>query len=99
MASARQVSKAIFGNADRLEVASFIASSSDGLIYATEISQALGIPQNRARAQLMAFAEAGLLNPLPRDHDRRAFFVRQNDGFWDAMKGIHDSLSEVHDPD
>lgn len=66
MSSTREVSKALFGNADRLEVAHYIASSSEELIYATEISISLGIPQNRARAQLMAFADAGLLRALPR---------------------------------
>jgi hypothetical protein len=97
MPSSRQFSKAVFGNADRLDVAAHIAASSDGLIYATEIAESLGIPQNRARAQLLAFAEAGVLRPLPRDLDRRAFFARENDDFWKAMKDLHDTLFAADD--
>jgi len=92
MASSREFSKAVFGNADRLDVARYIASSPDGLIYATEIAESLRIPQNRARAQLLAFAEAGVLRPLPRDYDRRAFFTRENEIFWEGIKKISESL-------
>ena len=92
MAASRELSKAIFGNADRLGVAEYIAASPDGLIYATEIARSLDIPQNRARAQLLAFAEAGLLRPLPRDLDRRAFFSRENDDFWEAMNSLSRAL-------
>lgn len=93
MSSTREVSKALFGNADRLEVAHYIASSSDGLIYATEISASLRIPQNRARAQIMAFADAGLLKALPRNQDRRAFYARENEECWKAMRQLCESLS------
>jgi len=96
MTQVRRVSKALFGNADRLEVINFIASSTDGLVYATEISESLRIPQNRARAQLMALAEAGLLESLPRDGGR-AFFLRKDHSLWSASQSFFDSLAEASD--
>ena len=87
MASRRKISKTIFGNADRLDVALHIASA-ESATYATGISDVLGIPPNRVRAQLIAFAEAGVLEALPRGGAIGVFYMRNNEKFWAALRDL-----------
>jgi hypothetical protein len=87
----RHRSKLLFGNLDRLEVADAIARSPSGMVDATSIADALGIATNRVRAQLLVFAEAGLLEAPPRVGQVR-FYMRLADPFWDAVTILADSL-------
>lgn len=90
MASRRETSKAIFGNADRLDVALRVASAEQPT-FATELSRELNISQNRARAQLVVFADAGLLRELPRD-GFRVYYERNNEKFWAALRDIGEAF-------
>lgn len=86
----RETSKAIFGNADRLDVAIYIASAEQPM-FATEIAGELDLPQNRARAQLVVFAQAGLLRELPRD-GFRVYYERSNEKFWTALRDLGEAF-------
>jgi hypothetical protein len=79
----RAKSKALFGNRDRLEVAVAIAKSEDGVVNATDLSFELGMVNSRVRAQLLAFAEVGLLvlGTTPAENGKR-WYVRQQSSFW-----------------
>jgi hypothetical protein len=81
----RERSKFLLGNSDRLEVAAAVARSEDDAVNATDLVQVLdGLPNNRIRAQLVALAQAGLLDAMPRDGHGRIWYVRKPTKFWDA---------------
>jgi hypothetical protein len=79
----RASSKTLLGNRDRLEVAVAIAFSPDGIVNAADLSEQLQMANNRVRANLLAFAEAGLLEALPRAAGSgRRWFTRTSSPFW-----------------
>jgi hypothetical protein len=84
----RSRSKALFGNMDRLVVAAAVAGSPDGVVNATDLSWQLRLANNRVRAQLLAFAEVGLLRAPPDTDGRKRWFVRIDDPFWDACRDL-----------
>lgn len=88
-------SKTLLGNRDRLEIAVAIALSRDGLVNATDLSDQLGMANNRVRANLLAFAEADLLEALPRsDGHGRRWFMRASSPFWDMCISLYSSWIE-----
>jgi hypothetical protein len=78
----RKKSKVLMGNRDRLEVAVAVAVSEDGVVNATDISQQLGMANNRVRANLLAFAEVELLDDAPLSQSGRRWFIRRSNPFW-----------------
>jgi hypothetical protein len=85
----RKRSKQLFGNADRLEVAAAVASSSSGVVHAQELADQLGISPPRVRAQLLAFVDAGVMEVLPR-HSNVVNYERLPDPFWTMVLEIVD---------
>lgn len=83
----RALSKLIFGNADRLEVAAAIAREPEAIVNGDELANQLTIAPNRVRAQLLAFTEAGFLSPVPRV-DRRVYYERRASPFWDLVLAV-----------
>jgi hypothetical protein len=80
----RERSKLLFGNSDRVEVVTAIATSKSDIVNATELCKRLpGWQNNRVRAQLIALSGAGLLEALPRA-DRSIWYERRQLKFWDA---------------
>ena len=87
---ARVRSKSLFGNLDRLEVAVAVASSALDAVNATDLTEALpGLPNNRIRAQLVALANVGLLQAMPRDGSGRIWYIRKPALFWAACVELH----------
>jgi hypothetical protein len=80
----RSQSKQLFGNRDRVEVATAIARSDSEMVSAVELSHKIGLQNNRVHAQLKALTAAGLLEEMPRDGSGRVWYVRRESGFWDA---------------
>jgi hypothetical protein len=85
----REKSKLLLGNRDRLEVAVAVAAS-DGIVNATDISRQLDMANNRVRANLLAFAEAGLLDEPPPSHSGRRWFIRRSTPFWSLCLELYD---------
>lgn len=83
----RVMSKTLFGNLDRLEVAVAIAASLSGAINASELGRLLGIAPNRVAAQLAALTKAGLLEPLPRASQIR-WYMRRDSAFWQLCREL-----------
>jgi hypothetical protein len=84
----RARSKVLFGNMDRIAVAVAIAESPDGLVNATDLTWQLRLANNRVRAQLVAFAEVGLLQALPGDGDKKRWYSRLESPFWRACQDL-----------
>jgi hypothetical protein len=87
----REKSKVLMGNRDRLEVAVAVAVSEDGVVNATDISQQLGMANNRVRANLLAFAEVELLDQAPLPQSGRRWFVRRSDPFWSLCVELYEA--------
>lgn len=82
LAQLRNRSKRLYGNADRLQVAYAVATSS-GLVHAQELADALSISPPRVRTQLLAFVNAGVMALLPRSGHVQNY-ERIDDPFWSA---------------
>jgi hypothetical protein len=88
----RKKSKALFGNRDRLEVATEVARSESAAVNAADLSYALRLPNNRVRAQLIALASVGLLEAMPHDGTTgRVWFIRRQSQFWSACVELTDA--------
>jgi hypothetical protein len=94
VASLRRLSSLLFGNADRIEVALYIASADNRTISAPDLAENLMMPPNRVRAQLLLFAHLGMLDPMPRT-DGRAYYMRRNDDFWTSFDALCKQLLAV----
>lgn len=86
----RQRSKAMFGSSDRLPVALAIAAAQDGAVNATDLSWELQLANNRVRAQLVAMADLGLLQPVPPDSGGKRWYVRLDSQFWDVCVDLYE---------
>lgn len=82
--SIRAFSKATFGNKYRLELAAAIASAEPPVVSATQLSEAIGVPPNMVREDLVKFADVALLIRLPRPRGQSLQeFQRVESGYWD----------------
>jgi DNA-binding MarR family transcriptional regulator len=80
---ALRVSRLLFGNQDRLLVASAVATAEAGSIYAHNIAEQIGITDNRVALQLSNLEGAGLLTRLPKvGGERRVYYERSASSFW-----------------
>jgi DNA-binding MarR family transcriptional regulator len=83
-AEAQRVSKALFGNQDRLMVAAAIAEAEPGSVFGRSLATQLGISDHRVGLQLKALESAGLLVRMPKvGGEQRVYFERVSSGFWD----------------
>jgi hypothetical protein len=92
----RSQSKVLLGNRDRLEVACAIARSDSDAVNAAELGYALGLPNNRVRAQLQALTSVGLLEVMPRDGSGRLWFIRRHSSFWNACVELSEAWEREH---
>jgi hypothetical protein len=82
------LSKVVFGNRDRVEVAVAIARSSDGVVNATDLSREIDLPQSRVRNQLVAMAEGELLTVFDTT-DLKRWYKRKDAPFWNACIALY----------
>ena len=86
----RGLSKAVFGNRDRLEVAVAIARS-DGFVNATDLCRELDLAQSRIRNQLVALADVGLLVSASLGADeRKRWYGRKTSPFWELCNVLYE---------
>lgn len=68
------------------------------MVNATDLALELGMPNNRVRAQLLAFAETGLLVPGPPGPGKH-WYIRQESDFWGTCRGLLETwVKEQGDP-
>jgi hypothetical protein len=79
----RRLSKAMFGNSYRLEIAAAIAAAPTELVHAHELSAALVIPSNLVSKQLKDFVAAGVLDDVDQiEGQRYRYFRRLHSPYW-----------------
>lgn len=88
----RARSRGLFGNLDRLEVAAAIAAS-DGVVNATDLQWELRIANNRVRAQLVALADLGFLQPVSIEA-RKRHYLRLESPFWGMCLDLYGQWSQ-----
>lgn len=86
----RDLSKIVFGNKDRLEVAVAVARSPDGVVNATDLHEEIGLAQSRVRNQLVAMAEARLLVVASSSTDVKRWYRREDSPFWQLCCSLYD---------
>lgn len=85
----RAMSKTVFGNADRLEVAEAVADSPSGVVNGQELHERLGISPPRVRAQLLALRDASLVRALPKVGLRQDYeLIDREDPFWALVSQV-----------
>jgi hypothetical protein len=92
----RRKSKILFGNSDRVQVADAIHRSEDGAVNATDLASELDLPNPRVRAQLLAFAEAGLLTPHVKGPGKH-WYLRAPSMYWAACHALMEDRLDEHD--
>jgi len=70
-----------------VQVADAIRRSEDGAVNATDLATELGLPNTRVRAQLLAFAEAGLLTPHLKGPGKH-WYLRMPSPYWTACSNL-----------
>ena len=92
----REVSRAVFGSAHRLEVAAAIADAKGKPVYSRQISERINAKPNQVGEVLRHFERGGLLQRLPtrggRDPQR---LQPSNSRFWALCQGY---LSDLVNP-
>jgi hypothetical protein len=91
----RQLSKRVFGQADRLGVALFIARQGDAPFSLTDVVLHLGLPHaSSAQAPLAALLEAGFIvrtDPIPGSRFR--YYQRVESVYWDLAEELAARIS------
>lgn len=89
----REVSKALYGNRYRLEVAAAVAQWEPGVVHARALATELRVPDNVVQGELKHFASAGILVPLGRHPRQRTVdYERMPSPYWSSARELLDSL-------
>ncbi|WP_425310716.1 helix-turn-helix domain-containing protein [Ammonicoccus fulvus] len=84
----RDLSRAAFGQAYRLEVMLAVADSDDGLITQTELARELGVSVSNVQAPVRSLIGCGLLTQLPQGDSRSKFLMRNRSAAWEWVKEL-----------
>ena len=84
----KRLSATLFGARHLLDIAYVVASSEDGIVYATEVAFTLrGVSASQVGQTLNKLAEAGLMERIdPARWERRVLFRRIESPFWDYVR-------------
>jgi len=90
-----EVSQGLWGNQDRLPVAAAVGETDPADLYAQKLAALVGIPENRISLQLRMFVNLGLLVRLPKaGGERRVYYQRTNQPFWNAVGKMAQALRD-----
>lgn len=93
--SVRDISKLLFGNRLRLEVAAAIARDDAGVCHAAGLAAQLGVNNNQAAAELKNLERAGILERTASPGTRRVEYRRLASPFWGLASEVLRHLSLV----
>ncbi len=83
----RRLSKALLGNAYRLEIADAVSRAQTELVTAQGLSTDLQIPHNLVSKQLKDFVLAGVMSDVPPVEGMRyRYFRRLSDPYWSSAQ-------------
>ena len=78
----RETSRAVFGQAHRLEVMLAVGRSDDGIVCLTELAQTLDVSVSSLQKPFQALVKARLISPLPDVDSRYRFYARNPSAAW-----------------
>jgi hypothetical protein len=79
----RQLSKVLYGNRYRLEIAAAIGLLDTDVFHAKEVADGLGMPHNVVSQQIKCFVEVGVCEDMPAiDGHRNRYFRRLDSPYW-----------------
>lgn len=85
----RELSKLLFGNRLRLEVAVAIANEASGSVYGRALAELLNVSDTQVLGELRRLQQAGLLRRSPSDSgDRRVLYQRVPSPFWQLANDL-----------
>lgn len=76
------MSRAVFGQAYRLELMLAVARSEDGIVSLSEMAQVLSVGISSLQKPFQSLVQARLLSPLPDADSRYRFYVRNASAAW-----------------
>jgi hypothetical protein len=83
------MSKALFGNAHRVEIAAAVGQATTELVTAHEIAMELGISDNLVGTQLKSFVLSGVMDDFPGVEGQRArYFRRLENPYWGVTQNM-----------
>jgi hypothetical protein len=86
---ARKLSKALFGNSHRVEIAAAVGRASTELVTAHDIALELGISDNLVGSQLKSFVHSGVMDDFPGvEGQRYRYFRRLENPYWDVAQNM-----------
>lgn len=89
----RKLSKRLFGNRYRLEIAAAIAEAEPSVVYARALAEQLQAPANLVGEELHTLAEAELLVLLPRPRgQQQQEYQRMASSYWELARRLLDEL-------
>jgi predicted signal transduction protein with EAL and GGDEF domain len=95
----RKLSKRLFGNRYRLEVAAAIADAEPSVVYARALAEQLQAPANLVGEELHTLADVGLLVLLPRPRgQQQQEFERMPSSYWQLARDFVAELRERSQP-
>ena len=93
----REVSKRVLGNRYRLEVADAIAGQEPGIFHARLLADRLRLPDTKVRDELVKFAEAGLIQQLPKIRGQQDY-RREDSVYWTFARELLTELRTRRPP-
>jgi hypothetical protein len=92
----RDLSKGLFGNRYRLEIAAEIAQLDGDLFHAKELADNLGIAHNVVSEQLKSFVDVGVCEDIPSVRGQRhRFFRRLDSKYWSGCLVILEQVTRL----
>jgi hypothetical protein len=83
------MSKALFGNCHRVEIAAAVGRATTELVTAHDIAIELGISDNLVGIQLKSFVLTGVMDDFPGVEGQRSrYFRRLENPYWDVAQNM-----------
>jgi hypothetical protein len=83
----RKMSKALFGNSHRVEIAAAVGQATTELVTAHDLALELGISDNLVGIQLKSFVLSGVMDDCPGVEGQRSrYFRRLENPYWDVAQ-------------
>lgn len=87
----RKMSKALFGNSHRVEIAAAVGQATTELVTAHDLALELGISDNLVGIQLKSFVLSGVMDDFPGVEGQRSrYFRRLEDPYWGVAQRMID---------
>jgi DNA-binding transcriptional ArsR family regulator len=93
----RQVSVVLFGNRHKLELLAALAEAGDDGVNLSQLSEVQGVSPSVYYGPLRDLMRAGLVDRLGRrrEGDRRCWYGRRRNRFWDGVRSLVAELAEI----